>query len=343
MAHFEDIRAEPAVEPTPLFVRLRQALLEDLGPLDACGDVTGNALVPPDKRATGFLKAKQAGVLCGARLLPLLFGMADEFVSASARAVADELDGRIEAARATGGDWRAVEQMAARGDPDGVKVEVLKKDGAFLAEGDRIARVDGRARALLFGERTALNLVARLCGIATLTRRYVEAAANTAVEILDTRKTTPLWRDLEKYAVKTGGGRNHRNGLYDMVLIKDNHLALWGCADSAAAVRLARERAPACPVEIEVVDLPALQAVLKNSVPDFVLLDNFSVAEVTDAVAWCRKFFEGRSRRPKLEASGGITLDTVAAYAATGVDRISVGALTHAAPALDLSMDLVLD
>ena len=207
-------------------------------------------------------------------------------------------------------------------------------DGASLVSGDIVATIEGPARALLVGERTALNFLQRLSGIATLTRRYVDAVAGTSARILDTRKTTPGLRALEKAAVRAGGGTNHRFGLHDMVLVKENHIAVAGGIEQAVA--LARAHAPAgIDVEVEVRDLAELERALRAGV-DRVLLDNMSTARMAEAVRLRDSL--GASGRAALEASGNMTLDRVAEVAATGVDFISVGALTHSAPALDLSM-----
>jgi nicotinate-nucleotide pyrophosphorylase (carboxylating) len=196
-------------------------------------------------------------------------------------------------------------------------------------------------RSLLALERTALNFLQRLSGIATLTDRFVAAVAGTRAVILDTRKTTPGWRVLEKYAVRCGGGQNHRVGLYDAVLIKDNHLA-WLAQDAdpiAAALKRARDNTPPQTlIEIEVDSLERLDralAVDRDCSPDIILLDNFS----QDALAEAVRLRDHRSPGVLLEASGGVTLDRVQAIAATGVDRISVGALTHSAQALDIGLD----
>ncbi|MCS7047311.1 MAG: carboxylating nicotinate-nucleotide diphosphorylase, partial [Gemmataceae bacterium] len=202
--------------------------------------------------------------------------------------------------------------------------------------GDHLATISGRMRSLLAAERTALNFLQHLSGIATLTRRYVEAVAGLPVRILDTRKTLPGWRLLEKYAVRQGGGDNHRRGLYDAILIKDNHLAaLHRSANPvAAAVLAAQEKCPDLPVEVEVDSLAQLPQALACR-PAIVLLDNMSLEQLREAV-------QRRNRQAPdvlLEASGGVTLQTVRAIAETGVDRISVGALTHSAPALDISLE----
>ena len=192
-----------------------------------------------------------------------------------------------------------------------------------------VARVTGAERAILTGERVALNFLGRLSGIATLTRRYVDAVAGTGVAVLDTRKTTPGLRALEKHAVACGGGRNHRFGLDDAVLIKDNHLRAAGSI--AAAVELVRA-ASDLPVEVECDTLQQVGEALAVGV-DAILLDNMSLEQLRAAAA----LVEGRAR---LEASGGVTLDTIRAIAETGVDEISVGALTHSARSLDVSLEL---
>jgi nicotinate-nucleotide pyrophosphorylase (carboxylating) len=212
-----------------------------------------------------------------------------------------------------------------------------QEDGARLARGEQFGLVRGSYRQLLALERTALNFLTRLSGIATLTARFVAAVAGTSAVVLDTRKTTPGWRALEKYAVRRGGGQNHRFGLHDAVLIKDNHLAsLGGGVDSiASAIRAARARVPAQTiVEVEVDSLEQLDAALAAG-PDIVLVDNLGPAAFAEAVA--RR--NARAPGVLLEASGGVTLETVGALARAGVDRISVGALTHSAPALDLALD----
>jgi nicotinate-nucleotide pyrophosphorylase (carboxylating) len=207
-----------------------------------------------------------------------------------------------------------------------VRFEPLVHDGD-IARGE-VARVTGNARALLTGERTALNLLGRLSGIATLTRQYADAIAGTGATILDTRKTTPGLRALEKLAVRAGGGANHRVGLYDAVLIKDNHLRLGG--GIAASVRRARETG--LPVEVECESLDDVRQALEAGA-DTILLDNMTPPQLRDAVALI-------GDRPTTEASGGVTLETVRAIAETGVDFISVGALTHGAHSLDVSMEV---
>jgi nicotinate-nucleotide pyrophosphorylase (carboxylating) len=217
--------------------------------------------------------------------------------------------------------------------------QALAADGTRVPAGTRLATAAGPMRGLLAAERTALNFLQRLSGIATRTRRYVDAVAGTRSQILDTRKTTPGWRLLEKYAVRCGGGHNHRMGLFDAVLIKDNHLAALGGGPGAIAraVAAARKRAGAAALlEVEIDGLPQLDEALASS-PDIVLLDNMSLEDLRAAVA--RR--GAAAPRVLLEASGGVNLATVAAIAATGVDRISVGELTHSAPALDIGLDFL--
>ena len=209
----------------------------------------------------------------------------------------------------------------------GAELEPLVEEGALLEPGP-IAHVDGPARAVLTGERTALNLLGRLSGIATLTRRYVDAVAGTGAEILDTRKTTPGLRALEKHAVACGGGRNHRLGLYDAILIKDNHLRLAGSI--VAAVE--RAKSAGVPVEVECDTLDQVREALAAGT-DRILLDNMTPTDLREAVSLA-------AGRTPLEASGGVTLDTVRAIAETGVDFISIGALTHSARSLDVSLEV---
>ena len=261
------------------------------------GDVTTLATVPAGAHARGVIVAKAPGVISGLDVAGAVFRRVNPAVV---------FDPRI-------------------------------ADGQRVQPGDTVAEVAGLAHSLLAAERVALNLLQRLSGVATLTARYVEAVAGAGVRIVDTRKTTPGLRVLEKAAVRHGGGRNHRVGLADGVLIKDNHLAAIGGPDRIArAVRLARERAPhTLRIEIEVTT-PEETAEAVAAGTDAILLDNMDLAALRRAV-------ELVAGRALLEASGGITLETVRAVADTGVDLISVGALTHSAPALDLSLDLTTD
>lgn len=267
--------------------------------LDEAGDLTSEVLIPAERIGAAVLVARQPGVLAGLPAAELVFGLVDPTLM----------------------------------------FEPVCSDGSPLQAGDRLAVISGRARSLLRGERTALNFLQRLSGIATQTRRYVDAIAGLPCQILDTRKTTPGWRLLEKYAVRQGGGHNHRMGLYDGILIKDNHLAaLAGHPDPVGeVVRLAREKHnTSVPVEIEVDTLEQLESALKAR-PDIILLDNMRPAELRQAVRRRNELAPG----VLLESSGGVTLDTLRALAETGVDRISIGALTHSAPALDIGLDYV--
>ena len=218
----------------------------------------------------------------------------------------------------------------------GLVLHDVVTDGIAVAPKTEIAVLSGPLRAILVAERTALNFLQRLSGIATLTRKYVDAVAGTNAVVLDTRKTTPGWRNLEKYAVRCGGGTNHRMGLYDGILIKDNHLAGLGMGGVRKAVELARRdpRNAGLPVEIEVDSLAQLDEALSVH-PEIVLLDNMPADMMRDAV----KRRNVASPHTKLEASGGINLTTIRAAAETGVDRISVGAITHSVTALDIALD----
>ncbi|MDE2058570.1 MAG: carboxylating nicotinate-nucleotide diphosphorylase [candidate division NC10 bacterium] len=260
------------------------------------GDVTTLAIVPPDQKATGHFIAKAPLVLAGIELAIEALTLLDQ----------------------------------------GVVVENRHRDGDELCEGDRAASLRGQARALLTGERVATNLLQRLCGIATLTRRFVEAVRGTDAKILDTRKTTPGLRVFEKYAVTVGGGINHRFGLDDAILIKDNHIRLAG--GIRAATETAREHeSRSHRFEVEVTTLDELQEALRYDL-DAVLLDNMTPEMVRQAVA-CVRAHE-RGKKIVVEASGGMTLDNVRAFAEAGADWISIGALTHAAPAVDMSFKI---
>jgi nicotinate-nucleotide pyrophosphorylase (carboxylating) len=274
---------------------LRELVERSLSEDLGAGDVTAGATVPDDAGATARLYQKAPGVLFGLDVAEEVFRQAG----------ADNFERDV-----VEGQWR-----------DDVPALV--------------ATVTGRARDLLAAERTALNFLARLSGVATLAARFVEAVDGTGVTILDTRKTTPGLRTLEKAAVAAGGGRNHRMGLHDAILIKENHAALAGGV--AAAVERSREAHPQLPIEVECRDLDEVRDALAASA-DRLLLDNMDVADLRAAVAMRDE--DGGSGLPpaKLEASGGVTLDSVRAIAESGVEYISVGALTHSAPALDVSM-----
>ena len=259
--------------------------------LQSSGDITSRALVPPDARGRGRVILREEGVVAGLPLASMAFRLLDNKVN----------------------------------------FQPLVNDGDHLAAASEIAVVEGSVLTILEGERTALNFLQRLSGIATLTSRYVAAAAPFGATVLDTRKTTPGLRGLEKYAVRAGGGKNHRFGLYDAVLIKDNHIVAVGGVGKA--VESAREAVgEEAGVEVEVQRLADLEEAIQAGA-DVVMLDNMSVAEIAEAVRNARG-------RVKLEASGGIGLDNIVAYAETGVDLISVGAITHSARALDIALEL---
>jgi nicotinate-nucleotide pyrophosphorylase (carboxylating) len=256
------------------------------------GDITSESIIPSDARSEAFFLAKEEGVLAGMDVASRVFGKIDVSV---------------------------------------IFIERFR-DGSRFNRGDKLARMKGPTIALLKGERTALNFLQHLCGVATVTRQYVDAIAGTKTRILDTRKTTPGLRLLEKYAVKTGGGTNHRLSLSDMVLIKDNHLRYVG--NVAEAIRRARIMvAPGIRIEVEASSLLQVREALAAGA-DMIMLDNMPIQTMQQAVQLA-------AGRVPLEASGNMTLDRVRAVAETGVDFISVGALTHSARAIDISMDFV--
>ena len=218
-------------------------------------------------------------------------------------------------------------------DPE-TEVQIIRPDGEAVAAGDIVIEVRGLARSILKAERVALNFLQRLCGIATLTRQFVDAVGNHPAKILDTRKTTPGLRMLEKAAVVAGGGVNHRSGLYDMVLVKDNHLAaLGGLSGFADQIGRLRKERPNIRIEVEADDLEQVRALVEIEGIDAILLDNMVPAQIREALAL-------RRNNIKFEASGGITLKTVRRVAATGVDFISIGALTNSANAVDLGLEM---
>ena len=230
------------------------------------------------------------------------------------------------------GTQTAVE-VFRRVDPS-IHAEILRTDALEVAPGEAILEVRGLSRSILKAERVALNFLQRLCGVATLTRQFVDAAGNAHVKILDTRKTTPGLRALEKAAVVAGGGANHRFGLYDMVLIKENHLAASsGLSSFAAQIRQFRKQRPKIGIELEADHLDQVRAFVEIEGINVILLDNMTPAQIREAVAL-------RKGGVKFEASGGVTLKNVRVIAATGVDFISIGALTHSVKAIDLSLDI---
>ena len=261
------------------------------------GDVTSRYFVPEDRMARAFIVARTEGVISGAEVAQAVF-----------RAVDASLD-----------------------------TAILVPDGSRVSAGAMVLRVEGPARSILTAERTALNFLQRLSGVATLTRRYVDAISGTGAAILDTRKTTPGYRTLEKAAVVHGGGTNHRIGLFDRAMVKDNHLVAENSLAvlQAAIVKLKTDH-PGVEVELEADRLEQVEAFLGLDGVDYLLLDNMSLEDLRAAVA----MRNGRTI-PRLEASGGVNLETVRGIAETGVDFISVGALTHSAPSLDLGLDFV--
>ena len=270
---------------------VRDAVRRALDEDGATSDITTSALVPASVRAHGAFVARQRCVIAGLACAREAFAQVDATVTMQAR----------------------------------------REDGEPCEAGEEIAQVAGPAAALLSAERTALNFVQHLSGIATLTRRFVDAAAGR-IEILDTRKTVPGLRALAKYAVRCGGGRNHRRGLHDGVLIKDNHIRLSGGVGEA--VRLMRSRTT-LPIEVEAQSIGDVDAALAAAA-DVIMLDNLTDDEMIDAV---RRI----ARRARVEISGGVTLERLPALARIGADCISIGALTHSAPAVDINLEIVLD
>jgi nicotinate-nucleotide pyrophosphorylase (carboxylating) len=261
------------------------------------GDVTSLYFVPEERIARAFVTVRKEGVISGMDL---------------AEAVFLEVDPTLD-------------------------VQVLVEDGSKVAPGAMLMKVEGKARSILTAERTALNFLQRLSGVATLTSRYVSLVKHTNAKILDTRKTTPGYRALEKKAVSSGGGVNHRMGLYDRAMVKDNHLvAEGGIAALQEAIRKLNDEKPQMEVELEADSLEQVEAFLKLKGVDYILLDNMDLTELREAVA-----MRDERHRVRFEASGGVNLETVADIAETGVDFISVGALTHSAPALDIGLDFV--
>lgn len=259
------------------------------------GDVTSLYFIPAARQARAFMTVRREGVVSGVDLAARVF---------------------------------------SRVDP-GLKVEVLIPNGSRVSEGALLMQIEGQARSILTAERTALNFIQKLSGVATLTAQYVDAVKGTHARILDTRKTTPAYRALEKQAVVHGGGLNHRMGLYDRVMLKDNHLVAEGGLEAIQAViRRVKADKPGIEVELEADDISQLRGFLTMEGVDHILLDNMGLEDLRMAVD-----LRGERISPMLEASGGVTLDTVHEIALTGVDFISVGAITHSAPSLDIGLD----
>lgn len=261
------------------------------------GDVTTSYFIPEDRQARAFVAVRKDGVVSGVGIAARVFSKVDP----------------------------------------SLEVEILIPDGSRVSSGALLMRVEGKARSILTAERTALNFLQRLSGVATLTAKHADVVKGTSARILDTRKTTPGYRLLEKQAVLHGGGTNHRLGLYDRAMVKDNHLVAEGGTDAiqAAIAKLKAEK-PGVEVELEADNLKQVRAFLDMEGVDHILLDNMSLDDMREAV-------EARGNRgtPMLEASGGVSLETLRGIAETGVDFISVGALTHSAPALDCGLDFV--
>jgi len=259
------------------------------------GDVTTRYFIPEDRQASAWVVARKDGVVSG---------------------------GEIAA------------QVFRKVDPE-LLVQILTSDGTHVVAGSQLIRIQGSARSILTAERTALNFLQHLSGIATLTACYCKQVLGTHTRILDTRKTTPGFRMLEKKAVRDGGGTNHRQGLYDRAMVKDNHLVAEGrIAAIQAGIQKLKINQPNVEVEIEADSIEQVREFLALDGVDYILLDNMTLVQLSEAVA-----LRGLRTKPMLEASGGITLELLAAIAATGVDFISVGALTHSAPALDIGLD----
>ncbi len=281
--------------PTSFLPLIHLALAEDLsadGTLLAdltAGDVTSTATLAPDAQLRAHIIAKQAGVVAGLLVAAEVFRVVDE----------------------------------------ALQVDILVPEGSRVAKGDVLMRVAGPGRSLLVAERTALNFLGRMSGIATLTSQFVKAIEGTGTRMLDTRKTLPGFRALDKYAVRMGGGTNHRMGLYDMAMIKDNHIDAAGGIE-AAVHRVREAKGDQFPIEVEVRDLAELAVALKVPV-NRIMLDNMSLADMREAVRLT-------GGKVELEASGNVTLETVRAIAETGVDFISSGALTHSVQVFDVSM-----
>lgn len=261
------------------------------------GDLTSKYFVPADRRVRAFIMAREDGCLSGVKI---------------------------------------AQEVFRRVDPD-IDVQLMVADGSRVGKGAHVISVEGLARGVLTAERTALNFLQRLSGVATATRRFVDEVRETSARILDTRKTTPGWRLLEKEAVVHGGGSNHRMGLYDRVMVKDNHLvAEHDPGELQAAIRRLKDEQPGVEVELEADRLDQVKTFLGFVGVDHILLDNMSLPQLREAVE-----MRGERMSPRLEASGGISLETVKGVAETGVDFVSVGAITHSAVALDLALDFV--
>jgi len=311
---FQDPPPFPPIEAWAPLIRL--AIEEDLAGRGVDGDVSSRLTIPEDLERQAALVQKAPGVTCGLPLVEPVCRMIDERL-------------RVERPDVPGGE--ATFREAASRHPE------------------ELLTIAGPVRSLLAAERIVLNLLSHLGGVASLTRQFVRRCGGSRARVYDTRKTLPGYRALQKYAVRCGGGHNHRLGLHDMVLVKDNHLALAGAASGKALgeavarlVSTSRAEEPDRQIEVEVDDLDQFERVLAVEGVDVILLDNMDCPTMTRCVAM-RDGLPSERRRPELEASGGVTLATVRDIAATGVDRISVGAVTFTNPALDLSLDVPTD
>ena len=279
--------------------RIRKLILHALQEDIGRGDLTTRFIIPRNQKGQAIIFSKSGGILAGLAVATLTFKLLDS----------------------------------------GVKFKTFKKDWDKIKKGDKILQIYGKTQAILSAERTALNFLQRLSGIASLTFQFVRQIKSTKAKICDTRKTTPLWRSLEKYAVKIGGGTNHRFGLDAMILIKDNHIQAAGSITEA--VKPAKQKNKRnFPMEVETHNLREVKEALKAGV-NFIMLDNFSLKNLKLAVKIIRGFEKKNNKKIKIEASGNVSLKNVKKIARTGVDLISVGKITHSAPALDFNLKLV--
>jgi len=263
------------------------------------GDITTALVVDPLKKAEALIYAKGAGILAGINMAEAVFKTQDRKIG----------------------------------------FKPLLKDGQKLKRGEKVAQIHGSASSILIAERTALNFLQHLSGIATLTNRFVMKTCHTRAVICDTRKTTPGFRIMEKYAVQVGGGKNHRLGLYDQILIKDNHIRMAGSVSDAIRRTLARNKR-GLPLEVETSNLSQVKEALACGA-DWIMLDNFSLAEMKKPISLIRAFSKSTKKKMTIEVSGQVSLENVLSIAKTGPDLISIGQLTHSAPALDFSLEIV--
>lgn len=278
---------------------IRKLILSALQEDIGRGDFTTQSIVARNQKSKAIIISKSEGILAGLEVVTLTFKLLDSKV----------------------------------------KFKIFKKDGDRIKKGDKLLEIYGKTPAILSAERTALNFLQRFSGIATFTFQFVRQIQSTKARICDTRKTTPLWRSLEKYAVKIGGGTNHRFGLDAMILIKDNHIKAAGSVTEAIK-RAKQKNRSGFPIEVETKNLREVKEALKAGAK-FIMLDNFSLKSLKLAVKIIRDFEQKNMKKIKIEASGNVNLENVKKIAQTGVDLISVGKVTHSAPALDFSLKLV--